>query len=233
MNLRVDIQTDNLSDLLSQLSARGVAYATTNAINNVAKLIQKTERENLDERFTIRTPKTRAYLERQVAKIKPFANAKQGRPFAEVSVGQAPRLLLSLFETGGDKQAKRGKRVAVPITGGPARVSFQSPVEERLYLRGLKFKKHKTKSGKLQFKGRDRTFLLKTTTKNPAGGVYQRVGPGRDDVRLVYSFKQRPRLRAVLRFVQTADEVAKKWLQSEFRAQLDIEAKRAARRAGA
>jgi hypothetical protein len=233
MNLRVNVQTDGLTDMIEKLSARGVAYATTNAINNVAKLIQKTERENLDERFTVRTPKTRAFLERQIAKIKPFANVKQGRPSAEISVGQAPRLLLSLFETGGKKVPARGKRVAVPITGGPARVAFESPVAERFYLRKLKFKARKTRSGKVQYKGVQRTFLLKSTTKNPAGGVYQRVGKYREDVRLVYSFKQRPRLRAVLKFVQTADEVAKRWLQQEFKQQLQLEIARANRRAGA
>lgn len=230
---RVELQWDDkaLRDQVRELSTKSLGYATVNAINNVAKIIQKAEREKLDDRFEIRTPRTRAFLERNVAIIKPFASAGQGRPFAEISVGQRSRLLLAVFEKGGEKVSARGaKLVGVPVTGGPARLTFSSPVAETLYLRKLKFKAKKTATGKVQFKGKDRTFLLKRTAKSTFGGVYQRVGPYREDVRMVYSFKQRPRLKAVLQFVKTADEVGQRWLKREFEDQVKREIDRAARR---
>lgn len=235
-SFRINLQWDDkaLKDQVDELSQRSLAYATVNAINNVAKVIQKAEREKLDDTFTIRTPQTKAFLERQIALIKPFASVGQDRAFAEISVGKRPRLVLSVFEGGGEKDpASRGaKRVGVPITGGPARLSFSSPVAETLYLRKLKFKAKKTASGAIQYKGQKRTFLLKRTEKSLYGGVFQRVGPHREDIRLVYSFKQRPKLRAVLKFIATADDVGKRWLKREFEDQVKREIDRAARKRG-
>jgi hypothetical protein len=237
VSFRIDLTLDDsvLRSQVAQLSGpKGIAYATANALNNVAKLIQKAEREELHKNFELRTPRTTRFLERQVATIKPFASVKQGRPFTEISVGnKAPRLLLSLYETGGEKVPARGRKlVGVPVTGGPARKAFSSPVAETLYLRKLKFRARKTKGGKVQYLGKDRTFLLKRTARSTHGGVFQRVGSGRDDVRMLYSFKQRPRLRAMLEFVKTANEVSRRWLDREFKDQLSREIARAQRRAG-
>ncbi len=230
--VQIELDLKAMERRFGELSRRGLAYAAANAINNTAKLVQAAERERLDDVFTVRTPQTRTFLERQIAKIKPFASVRDARPFAEISVGQAKRLQLSIFEKGGDKEPSPGRKlVGVPITGGPARLSFSSPVAETLYLRKLRFKAKRTQTGKVQLRGQLRTFILKRTAQSTYGGVYQRVGPKRDDVRLVYSFKQRPRLRAVLGFVKTADEVGRRWLKREFEQQLQMEIERASRRA--
>gem|GEM_PF-841767 len=233
MKISIDIDSRLLRDKLGKLSDKGLAYAAVNAINNVAKLTQKVEREELHNNFEIRTSKTSTFLERQVAIIKPFANVKQGRPYAEIAVGERPRLLLSTFELGGVKVPASGigKNVAVPITGSAARANIHSPVARTMFLRALRIKARKAKTGTVQLKGVQRTFLLKRTAKAKTGGIYQRVGPKRDDIRMVYSFRAKPRLKSSLRFVQTAERVGFVWLQREMSDQLVREIERANRRA--
>ena len=232
--MRVNLAWDDsvLRDKIGVLSAKGLAYAAVNALNNTAKLVQKTEREELHRNFEIRTPTTTKFLERQVAIIKPFASVNQGRAYTEISVGQRPKLLLSTFEAGGIKSPVVGTRgvVAVPVTGQAARPSFSRPVPKTLFLRALKIKGKKTKSGKVQYKGAQRTFLLKHTAKAPLGGVFQRIGPERDDVRMIYSFKSKPRLKSSLHFVKTAERIAFVWMKREFADQLAREIQRAERR---
>ncbi len=231
MRIYATMNSADLERLTEGLGQRQIAFAAVNAINETAKLIQLTQRERVDDIFELRTPKTEQFIKRASAVIKPFANVKDARPYAEISVGSAPRLFLSVFEQGGEREPVKGKRfVAVPVTGGPARRNFASPVAQTLYLRKLNIRARKTKSGAIQYKGRDRTFILKRTAKAFYGGVYQRVGPEREDVRLVYSFKQKPRLRAMLGFARTADEVAKRWLDRNFREQFEKELARAQRR---
>ncbi len=233
MRINVDMDSAELERLTAGLGQRQIAFAAVNAINETAKLIQRVQRERVDDLFELRKPRTSQFIQRQAAVIKPFANVKDARPFAEVAVGQAPRLLLAVYEKGGEKTPVKGRRfVAVPVTGGPARRTFASPVAETLYLRKLNIRARKTKAGAIQYKGRDRTFVLKRTDRNFYGGVYQRVGPEREDVRLVYSFKQKPRLRAMLGFQTTADRVAREWLDRNFREQFERELARAQRRAG-
>src|SRR4029077_17327319 len=75
-------------------------------------------------------------------------------------------------------------------------------------------KAHVASSGKVQWKGTQRTFLLTETAKSRLGGVFQRVGPGRDDIRMVYSFKPAMRLKRRLRFVDTGRQIADRYFQA-------------------
>lgn len=222
MNISLTIDDSALRQRLGRLSDKGLTFATVDAIRNVALLVQKVEREDLHKGFTLRTETSMRFLERRVAVIKPFPSASQGRPFADISVGEANRLLLAQFEAGGVKKPAYGKKgvVAVPVTGSPARPTFKQPVPKTLFLRSLRIKARKTKAGKVQLKGLDRTFLLKQTAKHPKGGVFKRVGPGRDDIRMIYSFKPNPKLSRLLHFRQTAERVGNLYLKAEFEAQI-------------
>ena len=234
MNVSINVDDSALQAKLRDLSAKGIAYGTVNALNNIAKLIQKSEVEQVEKDFTIRTSATKTFITRQAAIIKPFASVGQGRPFVEIAVGQKSRLLLPVFEAGGVRAPFYGTKgvVAVPVTGTSARPSFTQPVPKTMFMRSLAIKARKTKAGKIQFKGKDRTFLLKSTGKHPKGGIFQRVGTGRDDIRLIYSFKPNPKLKALLKFVKTAERVGNQWLQREFADQIQREVDRASRRAG-
>lgn len=229
MQITVSIDATRPLALLRNGGKR-MAFAVVNALNHTAKEIQAGERAQVKQAFTLRKPD---FVLRQAAVIRGaaggsgFANVKQGRFEVRISVGQRPRLLLSDFEAGGQRKPFKGKNVAVPITGGPARPSFRQSVPDAFTFRGLslrrvtprgqqkrrrrtqvKFQASVTRTGKVQWKGAHRTFLLTQTKKAPKGGVFQRVGPGRDDIRLVYSFQPSARLDRRLRFIETGQAIA-------------------------
>lgn len=223
ITLELSVQMANPLAFLKN-GERRMSYAIANAINTTARAIQDAERERAHHAFTVRKA---PFLDRQVAIISPFASASAHRFEARIAVGQKPRLLLGLFETGGPRPAFKGKNVAVPITGGPARPTFGQNVPADYTFQGLRiiksiagqgkskrgrrnvdFAAHITAGGKLQFKGQHRTFILTETNKAPLGGVFQRIGPSRDDIRLIYSFKHAPELHAQLKFVETGQRIA-------------------------
>lgn len=191
-----------------------LAFAVVNAINDTAKLIQKAERERVEERFTLRKPD---FVLRQAAVIKPFASVGQGRAHAEISVGQKPRLLLSQYEVGGERKPFKGKSVAVPVIGGPARPSFEQPVPEALQFRRLRFRLRpagatkrrvrKSQEGQARVRyGEQGTYLV------PGVGVFQRP-QGAEGSRLIYAFVQGEELPRKLDFVETASGVADRWFR--------------------
>jgi hypothetical protein len=201
-----------------------------NALNHTAKEIQKGEREHVGRAFTVRK---RDFVMRQAAVIRAegggsgFASVGKTRFEARISVGQRPRFFLSGFEAGDERRPVKGRNVAVPIQGGPARPSLGASVPEAFTFRGLQLRRgsprgqqkrkrrtdvsigpHVTSKGTVQWKGAHRTFLLTETKKAPKGGVFQRVGPGRDDIRMVYSFKPPFRLDRRLVFIRTGEAIA-------------------------
>ena len=119
-------------------------------------------------------------------------------------MGQRARLLLGEFEAGGERKPFKGKSVAVPITGGPARPTFESPVLEALRFKALRFRRAPgSRGGKKRYVGTLRTYIV------PEVGVFQREGPGQS--KLVYSFEKDVRLKPSLGFVDTAQRVADVW----------------------
>lgn len=214
-----------------------IIYAYANAVNNTALDVQLEEKRGLRQRMQIRKS---GFIERQVAVVS-FASVRKGVASASIMVGKKPRLLLPIMEVGGDRPAFKGRRVAVPVTGGPARPTIAQSVVDQFTFRSLRLiqeggrkRKRKnvdfaavsTKGGK-QFKGAYRTFILPWTAKAPEGGVFQRVGPGRNDVRLVYSFKQNVHLKDILHWLSTA----RKTVENRFPVHLNTQIEQALKRA--
>ena len=204
--MRVNLQIDSTQlTLRLRNGQRRLAYATVNAVNNTAKRIQAAERQRVEKEFTVRK---KNFVLRQAAVIKPFANVKQGRPYAEIAVGQKPRLLLSAFERGAERKPSTpaARRVAEPVIGGPARPRFNQPVTPQLRLRRLRFDRTKT--------GRRRAGVTRTKTYLvPQVGIFQRTGPASS--RLVYFFSRGKRLKPRLHFVETAKKEADRWFREE------------------
>jgi len=204
--MKIDLQIDSTKLILRLRNGqRRLAYATVNAINNTAKRIQAAERRHIEKEFTIRK---KNFVLRQAAVIKPFANVKQGRPYAEIAVGQKPRLLLSAFERGAERKPSTpaARRVAEPVIGGPARPRFNQPVTPEFRLRRLRFDRTKT--------GRRRAGVTRTKTYLvPQVGIFQRTGLAPS--RLVYFFSRGKRLKPRLHFVETAKKEADKWFREE------------------
>ncbi len=186
---------------------KNLAYSVAQGINATAKRIQEAQRQELGQRFTLRTAKTKTFLERQAAVIQPFASVKQGRLFAEVGVGHRPKLLLSGFETGEKREPVKGSVIAQPVVGGPARPSFKQPVPAAFTFKGMALKAVRDKAGKKQYKGQHDTFTI-------AGrGVFQRMGPGA--IKMVYRYDKDQKLPAKLGWMKTARDIATRWLDED------------------
>jgi hypothetical protein len=214
--------------LLLKNGGRKMAYALVNALNTSAKAVQAAERARVLGQFVVRK---REFILRQAAIIK-FASVGRERYEASISVGQKKNLLLARFEGGGPRQPVKGRTAAVPIIGGPARPSFAQSVPDPFAFAQLQLKpvggRSKRRAGNAvgQYKGAQRTFELPHTARAPEGGVFQRVGPGRGDIRLVYAFvrNQKP-IDTRLRFLPTGRDAALKTfgpaLRSEVRASFE------------
>jgi hypothetical protein len=209
MKINVKIDTSALK-ARTHREAKRLAFSTAQALNETAKEIQTAERVNLDQKFTVRKA---GFLYRLI-KITAFASPRNGRPFAEVAIDPSKkRVLLSLFEKGGEKEPTKGKSVAVPLTGGPARPSFKQPVQDEFTFRKLRFRRHRNKTGKVQWKGEKRTFII------PGLGVLQRVGGKAKSsaAKLIYAFQRRPRLKALLHFTEIAVRAFNREFEQRFR----------------
>jgi hypothetical protein len=234
--MQVNIKVDtSLLDKNAKRYAKNLAFSTAQALNDTAKVAQSRIRANVHTRFHVRKAQ---FVDRSI-KIFAFANAGANRPYAEIGVDNKPRFILSLFEEGGARLPFVGKNVAVPITGQAARPSLDSNVRADLQFQSLNFRKSKTTvtargrevlkarraSGNrkrklsgdyLIWRGNQRTFILPQTRRAPLGGVFQRVGPGKDDIRLIYSFKSNVRLKAALDFVSTSEQAFSDVFQESF-----------------
>jgi hypothetical protein len=205
MKIDVDIDTSELQERF-KLTEKNIAYATVNAVNETAKQVQKLAQDNVRSKFHVR----KDFVIRQAAIIKPFASIGQSRPYAEISVGQKPRLLLSDFEKGAQRPPFIGKRVAMPVPGSPARPTLDAQVPGNLLMTALnlqpalsaaQIKQRKTikgstaaqtKSMRADFtraagagqvwKGKEHTYMI------PGVGVFQRTGKGKRDTTLLYKF---------------------------------------------
>jgi hypothetical protein len=204
--MKIDLQIDSTQLVLRlQNGQRRLAYAVVNAVNNTAKRIQMAERRRIDEEFTVRK---KDFIRREAAVIKPFASVRQARAYAEIAVGQKPRLLLSAFERGAERKpfTPSARRVAEPVVGGPARPRFSAQVIPELRVGKLRFDRTKT--------GRRRAGVTRTKTYLvPKVGIFQRVGKAA--TRAVYVFTRGKKIAPRLHFVETAEKEADKWFREE------------------
>jgi hypothetical protein len=212
-----------------------MAFAISNAIRTSLLGAQAEVRKHVEQQFIVRRA---AFVMREAAVIR-GAGGGSGFPSTmrlegRFQTGEKERFLLGGFETGELRRpfTPGAKHVAVPTRGGPARPTPASKIPQRFQFsdlalrakttkatststrrrKSLELKKHITSGGKTQYKGASRTFLLTHAKKAPFGGVYQRVGAGRDDIRLVYSFQTPRNLPAVLKY----DETARRYVEATF-----------------
>jgi hypothetical protein len=212
MRINVTVDTSGL-ELKLKRDAKRLAFSAAQAMNDTALEIQLAERVNLDRKFTVRK---QAFFHRLI-KVG-FASVKKDRAFAEVYIDTTKKgVLLSTFQKGGVKQPRKGRSVAVPITGSPARPSFRNPVTRALTFAQIRLRLHRTASGARQWKGRDRTFLI------PNLGVFQRTGGKAKDstTRLLYRLKPAPLLKAFLDFFTVAHREFNEKFERNFRKRLN------------
>lgn len=181
-------------------TVRQLPFATANALNQTAKDVQAAIQKSIAAKFTLRQPRWLL----QGVKIEQFVK-KSSAQFAITVKLDASRQLLAKFEEGGEKTAGDPNR-PIAIPSGNVRPNFQLLPPRGLYPAALGltpyrqiaggFKlhgaRHVTAHGVVQLKGKQRTFVLtKQMFGVRTGGVYQRIGPGKDDVRLLWTYVSR------------------------------------------
>jgi len=197
---------------LADLLLRKLPYVTNNALTRTARELVELEREELESEFTIRKP----FIPSRVRITK---WARPGSLWTRVEIDrnvQGGKLLLTMFETGGEKIPEAGSDLAVPPTGGAVRPSMSEPMTPRLLYKRLNMQRVPTSGGRVQYKGEQRTFVI------PNVGVFQRtssrqriarakrgvaVPKGKDeDLMLLYRFRTGAQLKAQMHFLKTARE---------------------------
>jgi len=190
-----------------------LAYNVVAAINESALAVQAAERVNVRKKLHVRIG---PFIDRMIAVVKPKASVLGKRAFAEVAIGQKERLILALTETGGRKDPKVGKNVAIPYRTGPARRTLEESVPKALYMTALKFKKAKKGSaligkrvggGKSKGAAADTGFYI-----IPDVGVFLRTRKGQKS-QLVYAFKERWKVPKALGWLLLAKKVAERSVQ--------------------
>jgi hypothetical protein len=235
INVKMDLTRFNQE---ARNYARNLAYSTAQALNDTAVDAQGAIRDHMARTFHLRSASTRNFLFRSI-KIFAFANVRASRPYALIGVDNKSRLLLSLFEEGGERTAFVGRRVAVPIIRpGGARSSLDSKISKQKLITSLNMRRAPTAQRKnlstLQrnvrrrrgghssytfWQGNDATFLLEHSRREPFGGIFQRTAKGKADgaIALLYALKPSVKVRAVLDFVRTVGST----FDARFQAHLD------------
>jgi len=208
MIIKLDVDTRPLVAKLEALRGpKGVAYAVVGSINDTGLLAQKVVREHVQERFEVRKPE---FTLKQAAIFK-RASVRDARPYAEIFVGQKPRLLLSLFEAGGERP-KVGATQSVPVIGNAARPTFASIIPPALRTKQLAFKREFSKAGPARYAGKLGTYTV------PDVGIFQRH-PGAHS-ELLYGFVHDERIKPELELEPTVQRVAAIWYRRFMEQQL-------------
>lgn len=204
MQVDVDIDTAGL-DGKSLREQKRLAFNVAQALNNVGRTAQTDVRTHMQQVFQLRanSGQDRKFL---LDRIKlAFASVKKDLAFVTLYVDQSKkRLLLAGYEDGSLRTGFVGANVAVP-NPSVARIggSVAGAVDPQLTFKKLNLKRTVTKSGAVQWKGKQRTFEAWTPAA-PKGAVFQRFGPGRDDIRIVYKFDAPFHLKRMLEMVDIA-----------------------------
>jgi hypothetical protein len=236
VQIRLDMDINGMKRKFLELEhgERRLGYGVAFAINDTAKDVRGGIITRVHQRFIIRNPR---FIDANVAVVQ-RASVRDQKPYAEIYVNDRDRFLMSIFEEGGERKpfTPGAKSVAVPLTGRPARPGINRPIDPRFTFKGLHFvaffhghrlrKRRRgghvsdvgllgefgrlgdVSQGAVQWKGQERTFLLPSTKRAPLGAVFQRIGPGRGDIREIWSFVRGLHLDDRLGFVQTATRIA-------------------------
>jgi hypothetical protein len=165
--LDVQVDTKTAASWLYRMHRDQIPFAAMQAINETALAVQRAEREELDESFTLRR---RDWAHRNV-KIRREDFAKKDKLQAIVRMeapGRGDRSdILAKFEHPGKKRAKDGGRLAIPDDTPTAVVTV---FRRRKRPRSFQFVHH----GGDVWTGKDRTFMVRRP--DGTGGIYQRTG---------------------------------------------------------
>lgn len=174
--------------MLLKLAKQQIPFAMAKATNDITLEAREFLKDRNRSAFTIRRPWV---LNGWRVKL---AN-KRMSPIKATLWLDPSRDFLAKFEDGGTKQSRTGRSLAVPLD---ARKSPRSIVPAALRIPALQLRAHRTKGGKVQLKGLQRTFTVRTASHTL---VLQRKG--KNNLLTLYAFKRSVPIPATLRFFDT------------------------------
>lgn len=223
--LRVDVKP--VVGMLGNV-AKQVPFATAIALNRTMDDAQIAMKRGVEERFRLRSAQSRTWLLNTIYRG-PGDRATKDNLRARIQVPE-DRNVLARFEEGGLKTVKDPTfPFAIPTRA--IRAFFGGTVDKKLLPKNLgliarrnitggfdlhakgKSRKagfHTTGTGKVQLKGRNRTFVV--TLRSGHQGILQRTGPDRGNVRLIWAFRLQITDPPLLHFQATLRRVvAERW----------------------
>ena len=196
--LTIDVELDPLVDGMSDIEREQIPFAASRTVNGLALLIQDAIRTELRQRFTIRQD----YAIRYGIKIPRFATKADQPIQTQVTIPEAFDYWWK-FQTGETKQP-HGKDLAITATSAFPQRSAPAGQRPRDYGLGP------------DGKGSSRTFVIDS---GATPGIYQRVGSGKHDIRLLFHFAPSAPT-PVFDFYAIADRVVQANTQPVFQAEM-------------
>jgi hypothetical protein len=228
MNVKISMDTTQVSRTMRALYSDQVPFATSVAINEVAKTFQG--RQALHQRAAF-TTRNQGFMDKSV-KITQFATKRAIAATIAISPpgGQRTADILAKFETRGTK-TPRGRSIAIPAEARRGRTGM---IIRSSRPRALHFKLQGTGPKATVYQGDQRTFMIRRP--DGSGGIFMRRGSLRDGTRsrdaigqfngfvlgskrkrrgsvvMLYSFARRARIDDRLHFEDNAKRtVAQEW----------------------
>ena len=207
---------------------RQLPFAAALALNQVANDARDAARGSLERRFTINPGKLRFLqgligTDHRATKSELFSRVGISKEFG-LGQGKDRNFLLTRHQEGGPRSTTADKPFFIPtdeIRGADHAVAPRAlyPANLRLFARrtpesSLPARQRATKRGKVQTQGKQRTFILdaRPTADPRAWGVFQRTGPGKRDIRMLWAFRTSLQLPPRLAFYDTTTQaVLDRW----------------------
>lgn len=223
----ISITLPNVEQLLervNEIEKKRIPFAISRALNLTAMGFRGAMRTGISRRFVVRVPRFILGSEKgmrsglvHVARNEE-SSYKKGRYSATVAVGGSEqgnasfrsRFILNKFETGGERTGDAQSPIAIPTKS--LRPSFSDRVPGSMYPKNLGHlidtrlpvaSGHNERSKKRPAKRARGTFVIGQMGEKQ-WGIYQRVGPGKNDIRKIWSFRTRIPIPRRLQFYETA-----------------------------
>jgi hypothetical protein len=215
---------------ITALERDQLPFATSLAMNRLVEKMQAGVRDSLSRDFTI-APKVLPFMkllvrfDRANHATKTKLEARFGVNDTEGLSTQKDRsFILGRHEIGGVRTASPDRPFAIPtgaIRGGDYDVAPRSMypsslgfVERRTASGVQPIRGRVTRKGTIQIQGKHRTFIIdaRETSDPRAWGIYQRTGPGKRDIEMIWAFRTTITLPPRLHFYEVASAIqVKEW----------------------
>lgn len=183
--IQIRPSTREAERVLTDLVQKQLPYAMSKAVNAITLEARDYLRQRNQGAFIVRRPWV---LQGYRVKL----STKRDTPIKARLWLDPSRDFLSKFEKGGSKHSRTGASLAIPLS---ARTSKAAIVPDRLRIRSLHLTATRTKAGKVQIKGDQRTFMVKTGGRTL---LLQRTA--RNGIKTLYVFKRSVPIPASLHF---------------------------------